>query len=501
MANREENKMTTNPRIRVYRDDAPTDSVNPNKAKFLSEKALQLRIVEEFLSQIEASTMTQPAAQFNTAELKSALRELRESGSADAIALAETMLGKWFSYLSDRDAPLEAYHIRRYCDGLRAKLPVQVFLAAARFYRSIQYSRRSLSKFDLVMTRAFSTDIGDLRRTLIADRDELAEKIASLYSEWDIPYNTFAPEAVSAAEIVARFDDFVEECVATDDFSTLTSSRLFDRIREYKAELGLQFFHPQVVAAAIGCNVAVGNRLNYLMAKASENLGERLGSEYDLAGAFHDTSPNAAAYLNEVLSNVRQEVSSDASSSTESDVDLLRTMFRLAAEVRLSPEATNEAVNEMPAESAVRLIDRTRLDPVKFPTGSAILSAIQSANAPTEGYYGDCLDAAVQLESALAELNSQNLGRRAGENILSGLERVEMLASMAEEYLIGSAGSERELLLLVWNRLLQLCLRANRIAVRSGLESLATGQTTGVQPPNEIGAEIAPTPTILLEIN
>ncbi|MCV6070179.1 hypothetical protein OFP26_31880, partial [Escherichia coli] len=88
----------------------------------------------------------------------------------------------WAKELTARDANIEAYHIRRYCDSLKSKLPVEVFLAAARFYRDLDYSRQSLSKFDLVITRAFSTDIGELRRTLITDREELAEQIAMLYS-------------------------------------------------------------------------------------------------------------------------------------------------------------------------------------------------------------------------------------------------------------------------------------------------------------------------------
>ncbi|MER3431260.1 MAG: hypothetical protein C4324_09510 [Blastocatellia bacterium] len=490
--------MITNSRIRIYREKSIEGNTNPGMSRFLAEKALHLRIVEEFLAQIEASMMKHPATHFDTSELKAALRSLRDAGSNEARAKVEAELDRWFIELSDRDAIIEAYHIRRYCDALKTKLPIEVFLAAARFYRSVRYSRRSQSKFDLVITRAFSSDVGELRRTLVADRDDLARQIAALYSDWDISNTADDILAFVPDEIVARFDDFVEECVATDDFTTLTSSHLFDRIREYKATLETKFFHPRVVAAAVGCNIAVRNRLNYLMTKASESLGERLGADYDLAGAFHDPSPNAAAYLNEVLSNVRPGVGPVASPLAKSDADLLQTMFHLAAEVRRLPKSANDGNADAFIES-VHLTDLARLDPVKFPIGSAILSAIHFANHPTEGYYRDCLQAAVELESVLAEVKGDGLDRQVGEKILRGQKHVEDLASMAEEYLVTATGSERELLLLVWNRLLQLALRANRIVMRSGLESLGNVPAGRIPSVGEINLDSAPTPSFLSE--
>jgi hypothetical protein len=492
--------MTTNPTVRIYRGDENKDLAGFSIAHHLSEKALHLRIFEEFLAQVETSAMRRTISGFDTSGLKQALRRLRSDESPEATEQAEVEISLWAKELTARDANIEAYHIRRYCDSLKSKLPVEVFLAAARFYRDLDYSRQSLSKFDLVITRAFSTDIGELRRTLITDREELAEKIAMLYSGWDAMCETNAFESGISADIVSRFDEFVEECVATDDFSTLSSSKLFDRIREYKSGLGRNFFHPKVVSAAIGCNVAVGNRLNYLMTKASENLGERLGSEYDLAGAFQDTSPNAGAYLNEVLANIRNEVELSRQVNAGSDLDLLRAMFRLASDVRFTPEIKSN-ISTAPIKEHEHLLSvNSRLDRVKFPISSAIQAAISDSAAPAEGFFGDCLEASLRLESSLSRINGSNITSDMVDELAGRLVKVENLANVAEEYLIGTQGSERELLLLIWNRLLQLALRVNRIAMRSGLQTLACSTQTSA---NDLTSweDSVPVPDILSEIN
>ncbi|MCV4753945.1 hypothetical protein OFC37_31260, partial [Escherichia coli] len=88
-----------------------------------------------------------------------------------------------------------------------------------------------------------------------------------------------------------------------------------------------------------------------------------LGSEYDLAGAFHDTSPNAGAYLNEVLANIRNEVELSRHVNAGSDLDLLRAMFRLASDVRFTPEIKSN-ISTAPIKEHEHLLSvNSRLDP------------------------------------------------------------------------------------------------------------------------------------------
>ena len=71
-------------------------------------------------------------------------------------------------------------------------------------------------------------------------------------------------------------------------FEELINNKLFDRFREFKRGLGQRFFDPEIVAASIECNLAVGNAFNTLLGNANENLSSKLISTFDFAEAFHD---------------------------------------------------------------------------------------------------------------------------------------------------------------------------------------------------------------------
>lgn len=332
------------------------------RQKYLGEKALHLRIVEEFLTQMELSLLKTASDQFDFAPVRAAISELR--GLADdenpdrrkrvEFQLAHELLG-WQEHLAARDEAIEAYHIRRYCDGLRKPLDNEIFLAMARFYRDIPRCKNSQSKFDLALTRAFSNSVSDLYRSMTMSRDEIAVRLAGLYSGWDrvTKVDPGSPRDVSG------FDKFLAESDELLDFRSLTASRLFDRIREYKGELGDRFWDPAVAAAAVECNIVVGNHLNGLMARASENLGERLGSEFDVAGAFQDTSSNAGEYISGVLKEIDDQTPIVISESeTESDdLRFLRSLLELTDS--LSTEAGDgETFSQQPDDSALS-IDRS----------------------------------------------------------------------------------------------------------------------------------------------
>ena len=155
---------------------------------YLSQLALQLRIVEEFLTQLELTLLKSSPVAFGIESIKAGLQELRAVSADDTERLKRIEfrisheLMQWQEHLAERDGKIEAYHIRRYCDGLQSPLNSEVFLALARFYRGLGYSRLSMSKFDLAMTRAFTSQLGELRRCLVADRDTLSARIAAHYA-------------------------------------------------------------------------------------------------------------------------------------------------------------------------------------------------------------------------------------------------------------------------------------------------------------------------------
>src|SRR5690606_8724771 len=87
---------------------------------------------------------------------------------------------------------------------------------------------------------------------------------------------------------------------------------------------------PRVAAAAVECNIVVGNHLNGLMSRASQNLGDRLGSEFDIAGAFQDTSSNSSAYLADALRQIDAEGQILPANPESEDLSFIRTLLELS---------------------------------------------------------------------------------------------------------------------------------------------------------------------------
>ncbi|HXF42270.1 MAG TPA: hypothetical protein VNK26_00890 [Pyrinomonadaceae bacterium] len=445
----------------------------------LGKRALHLRIVEAFLTQVEFQVMQKALPGFDTSEIKSSLSRLREIADADDADFRSTAdfismrLADWFNDLVVRDSKLEAYHIRRYCDGLRSKPAMEVFIALARFYRELPLDRRSLSKFDLAITRAFSTNIGELRRTMTVDRTQLCRRLAKLFEEWDdqpFPETEFGENGL--------FDELVEECISLEDFETLVSSRLFDRIREFKASLGKDFFKPAVIAAAIECNIAVGNRLSHLMTQASESLGEKLSSEFDLGGAFNDASPHAERYVTEVLSDLRSNGISQNSHS--SDVELLRNIFNLTATLQDEHfPANGHSADNFPIDligKAVQSGDFTILgltDDDFLLTRSARELSLSSDSA--NRIYSEIGKILAGIEFITASKNSALVYEKLLE-LISEAEANCSLLDMGR----GSSEPERALYAEFANLLLKAILRAQRFAFRIGMQTIGLNTDEGM---------------------
>ena len=300
----------------------------------LRDQAVTLRVAEVFLTQVEMSLLKSGGIPFDFQALKRQLDALRDTPDETLAELVATSMAGWRERLATRDRAVEAYHVRRFCDGLKVSLDKEILLAMARFYLEQPYSRNSLSKFDLVLTRAFSSKVGDFRHCLQADRETLTETLTRRFERWGWP----AAQGPAIERAIASFDEFIEECFSIDDIEQFNGGKIFERVREFKSSLGDMFFAPAIVAVAIECNIALGNRLNVLISEAANSLGERVGSEYDIAGALHDTSPNAGVYIKEVL----RELDEMGSAEPEADADMgiVRSMLDLARaeDVSLDPE-------------------------------------------------------------------------------------------------------------------------------------------------------------------
>jgi hypothetical protein len=272
--------------------------------KRAGEEAVQLRIVERFLSEVERRLLKTSPVIFDIERVRTALQILKTINEEDDIEEcleAEFRLDQefhlWRKLITDRDRGIETYHFRRLCDSTSQPLDDEIFIALASFYRSLDFSPAGQSKFDLAVTRLFSKADGSERRELRATRSEMIARLKRLF---DRPGQSHrSTEDIEYA--FSAIDGFTDEAKHLGNFEDLVRSNIFDRYRIFKRELGSLFFEAEIVAAAIECNVTVGNVFNDLLRAADEQLSTRLTVDIDLPSALHDASPEARTHINELF--------------------------------------------------------------------------------------------------------------------------------------------------------------------------------------------------------
>lgn len=272
----------------------PADEREVYRKRAMDEVS-SLQMVEHVLSGIEREHMKMTPVMFDDLEVKKALHKYLQVNApvnSDEHSEAEYHLyhetEKWFTALSKRDNNISVANVRRFCENSRPVLSSQALIALARFYRNSPYSESVRGKFDFVMTRLFSREIGDEKRKLLFGRFEMLGHVQSLYSNWASlsilnPDDENNPSVGSA---VAGFESFVRESEGADAFDQLIGSDFFNRIRLFKEQANELFMEPAVTSAAIECNVRIGNRFIDLIQKerevtSQESVEQKYGYSYD----------------------------------------------------------------------------------------------------------------------------------------------------------------------------------------------------------------------------
>ena len=302
-----------------------------------SDEALALRITEKFLSELGRTTMRYTHEMFDVSAIKKLLGEVRadtNSANADSRKILEgrlrNELDRWRNVLVKRDSGVQAYEIRRFCDSVRGSLDSNIFFALARFYRGMTLDAQSQSKFDLVITRAFEgSRKGRIRKSKF-NRVQITSEIRQLFSEWDEPGRSNQFGGASAITIIEAFDGFIKEVWSLEDFESLVESNIFERVREFKRGLGASYFQPECVAAAIECNLVVGNAFAELLSDLNADLHERLSSRFDFASAFMDATVDTSIAMADLLCDLHMTGESEQTSSDSGDIIVLRSLLRHA---------------------------------------------------------------------------------------------------------------------------------------------------------------------------
>ena len=330
-----------------------------------------LQMVEAVLSAVERERMKIVPRSYDDLEAKKALHvflqlagdvETEKHKQAEFDLLRETEA--WCSALAKRDREISVTNIRRYCENCKPMLSSQAMLALARFYRNLPYSESVRGKFDFIMTRLFSRPTDDEMRLLLFTRDEMLGHIKTLYAEWSsIPLYSADGEESNIALTTLSFEDLTREAEAAVNFDDLIISDFFGRLRLFKESIAELFFAPSVTAAAIECNVRIGNKYVELIER--ERRKSDAATVHDRFGEIDDqVVSEAAGRTLELVNLLRERVASedhvDSEPEAHDEVEVLEVRYdhqaEEAAEVESGTAKASGAVAR--AFEAVRSVNR-----------------------------------------------------------------------------------------------------------------------------------------------
>ena len=482
-----------------------------NKFESLSDEAMSLRITEKFLVEIERSLLRDSQPMFDVSAVKEHLKFLNPSSGNDDVTgrdHAESALkiefAIWRSRLTQRDAAIETFHVRRFCDSARMSLNPKIFQSLTRFYRSIPLNSNSQSKFDLMTTRAFASECRGRMRPAQYDREDTCEQLRLLYLDWNETQVGLFCDQDKVEDAVARFEEFLNEANRLSEFEGLIESDIFDRIRGFKRDLGTDIFAPECVAAAIECNVTVGRVFDSLMVVANSNLNQRLGEKIDFAGALLDGSLEGGALVDLFAGLTNEPVAAFAGNS---DMALLRSMLKrteavhVVEDVEVDAESEEQASVETPSPSVKQRI-------------AAELATISQANPDTmllRGYMSrssslDVLDLNDFLFDAKGEpdvfgrralasilcleefkdnelASSKPLDAEVNDELVAMLEFAERIGDELTDALQVAEQSAQNRLLVVINSLLSSRLQVERAVVRFTVPVVEPVEEVKIEPP------------------
>jgi hypothetical protein len=257
-------------------------------------------MVDKFLAAVELKNQMVSGVPFETRRLFEALTVLaaqedlgvEEEHSEKTELIAESELASWREILEPRNDRVETYHIRRFYDHSDSPIDIGILVSLARVFHSLPYSESNQSKYDLVVTRLFTKGSAETMRNLRIPREKIAESLAAILSFSTDEFSS--AEVETAVDCFDRFTDTLKGLIVIEDF---IDKDTFEELRHSKRSIGKLFFDPRVTAAAIECNITVGNVFAGLVNRVNGPLYELINNKFDFAGAFHDVSHSAKTEL------------------------------------------------------------------------------------------------------------------------------------------------------------------------------------------------------------
>ncbi len=301
--------------------DAPNKSPSSKPSHdpgFSTKRAIgemsNLQMVEHVLTGVEREYMKIVPKIFDDFGAKKALNAFlqasedensSEHSKAKLAMMQETEA--WCSTLAERDKAVSVASVRHYCENSRPALSSQALVALARFYRNLPYSETGRSKFDFVITRLFSRPAPGNKRICLFSREEMLNHISLLYKEWSsVPLYTAEEDESKVLLVALSFEELALEAENASNFDLLVANDFFGRLGMFKESVSELFFAPNVTAAAIDCNVRVGNAYVSLIDK--ERFKTDSQAMYSKFAAIDNlTVSDAAARTLEIVDILRKQ--------------------------------------------------------------------------------------------------------------------------------------------------------------------------------------------------
>ncbi|MEZ5347157.1 MAG: hypothetical protein R2681_16540 [Pyrinomonadaceae bacterium] len=283
-------------------------------AQRMSDEVMSLDAVEHVVSGIEREQMRTVPHRYDVVPVKQALhlfltefKTLESPEPTEAEATLRKEIERWHTSLIKRDADIPTPLVRLYCDD--SGLNTKSLGALARFYRNSPFSENVRSKFDLVITRYFTEEAEGNRREMKLEREELIESVTKLYEEWSsVPVYSVDEEDSELILAAFKFEDYISEAKKCRTFDELLTNGFFKRIKSFKKKTSENFFAPMLIASAVECNVAIGNRYVDLVEFERKKSGaDILGKRY---GGKHDKSISEATSKTLQLTDLLKETES-----------------------------------------------------------------------------------------------------------------------------------------------------------------------------------------------
>lgn len=200
------------------------------------------------------------------------------------------------------------YDLRHLCEQDSSLLDLNSLAALTNFYRSFPSTAASRSKYDFVITRLFSSaDAGrsERHRHLRISRARITKRLTEMCRAWGETPEPDPADAVRLPALLRQFEAFLTELRTIHSLEDFAAKSFFQRVRDFKADLGATLFLPEVTAASVEANITIANYFLWLLELESVVMQQAPEEFHLLADAFSDTYSNEADAVSHLLDELQ----------------------------------------------------------------------------------------------------------------------------------------------------------------------------------------------------